>query len=985
MSRIQSLFKHKHKTKRKVLLTIVALLLILTMLPKSVYADYMAEFESKPTYDSNGTQGSDLTGGGGGWNPDVQNVHQATDSWYWFGYRMYMVDDKGYLVGDGTTYYVKDLSGDHMFDNESVTKGTTLRVNKGNVKLDSIPSVPLKAVNQVSGKVGSIPYPLVSGDKVNGNAVRAWMDTQNTNTDAYGNSMEYNVNWLVYALWGQDALKTYKEHDNYYLVVETLYESYLWTGYKTMEENKGGYYYESITEEYYTYTHLYYYVDYTYCVDGSNHMIDICCHGEDANGDTMYECLKCHRRLTDSGSGDEVVYGLSEMLNLINSNYRSTLHNYPRKNVYQKEVGKKLVLDFNHDASCTKCTGLYMCGVLTSTSNNNNLKECTNELYWDTYYGWLQYSASNPTIKSAITGETRSVMPYSTRYLAKGGNALTLSTNDIDLGLTKAGSDCSDLTASTLGSAGYGLHLYKSSQYNVTNPIHTKDPSASDQSKPHNAEEPKKTPSPSFDNTGTCTIIKVYADIYKDDSGTVHHIEDVKTYSQSQTTDWVVIEDEPIYKLQQWVVSNGTADSNYTATKWLTDTTNKYVGPTAGFDKAKQFASYDSGYYLTYTEDKKFSIGKDTNNVIYLLYLKEMPYIKTNDKKVPDNQTSYEPTNPTYPENPYNPNTPNKQGTFTIIKLYALLDEYNGAPLSYEVYTQKQTTPFIKIETESNWVLAQWYSTDKTNQSVTANDFLQKASTNDQLKSFYEKGYHLKTPSTSTIGNIKSKGVTATTKYFNDNSNTVYLIYTRTKGAVNYNATEQLITESYLAKRFSTSGYWDVHKNFHPDNLKLTVTTSSGTIQEDFRNHLFTVVNPKLSGGTWVDKNISFQVLGITDTNGNILSAISAVYSASESNGSYVTPAPYSKGYSRNSFDTEAALFSDLEYRFTAYRKDDNVTLADWKINSGSTLHTDMRDNYTNSANAIRNATNNYFVLGNTASHMGWLFFLPKIRYIVTV
>ena len=969
MNRLQQLFKHKHKTKSKILITILTLLLIITIMPQSAYAGYIAEFEDKSQYNSNGTQGSDLTVGGGGWNPSVQNVHQATDSWYWFGYRMYMVDDKGYLVGDGTTYYVIDLAGDHMFSNDSVTKGTTLRVNKGNVKLDSIPTGTLKALNQVSGKVGSIPYPLVSGDKVNGNAVRAWMDTQNTNTDAYGNSMEYNVNWLVYALWGQDALKTYKEHDNYYLVVETLYESYLWTGYKTMEENKGGYYYESITEEYYTYTHLYYYVDYTRCVDGANHMIDICCHGKDANGDTMYECLKCHRRLTDSGSGDAVVYGLSEMLNLINSDYRSTLHNYPKKNTYTKEVGKKLVLDFNHDASCTKCTGLYTCGVLTSTSNNNNLKECTNKLYWDTYYGWLQYSASNPTITSDITGETRSVMPYSTRYLAKGGNALTLSTNDLDLGLTKAGNNCSDLTASTLGSAGYGLHLYKSSQYNVSNPIHTKnpvDPTPADPNDPITPEKPEKTTSPSFDNTGNCTIIKVYGDIYKDDYGTVHHIKDVKTYSQSQTTDWLIVEDEPAYKLQGWVVCDASPDANYTATKWLTDSSNKYVGIDKGFDKLWLFKSSSSGYKKTYTEQDNFHIGED--NTIYLLYLKSLPYIKTTDKKVPDNQTSYEPTNPTYPENPYNPNNKDKQGTFTIIKLYALLDEYNGAPLSYEVYTQKQTTPFIKIQTESNWTLAQWYTTDKTNQSVTANDFLQKASTNDQLKQFYEKGFHLKTPSPSTIGNIKSKGAIATTKYFNDGSDTVYLIFTRTKGAVNYNATEQLITESYLAKRFSTSGYWDVHNNFHPDNLKLTVTTSSGTIQEDFRNHLFTVVNPALSGGTWVDKDISFQVLGITDTNGNILSAISAVYSASESNGSYVTPAPYSKGYSRNSFDTEAALFSDLEYRFTAYRKDDNVTLADWKNN-------DMRDNYTNSANAIRNATNNYFVLGNTASHMGWLFF----------
>lgn len=584
-----------------------------------------------------------------------------------------------------------------------------------------------------------------------------------------------------------------------------------------------------------------------------------------------------------------------------------------------------------------------------------------------TYNNIREYLKTVPDIKTkGVYGSTNGALGG---YLNNAANGFYLSETDLD---------------KTAGTA--GIHIYDPSlAMNKLTPIHTKDPSLStaDQSKPHKAETPKDE-SPNADNTGTSTIIKVYGDIYKDDSGKVHHITDIKTYSQSQTTDWIVIEDEPTYKLQQWVVSSGTADSSYTATKWLTDTTNKYVGPSSGFDKAKQFSSTTSGYKLTYTEQEKFSIGKDTNNTIYLLYLKEMPYIKTSTTKVPDNSTQYEPTNPTYPENPYNPNNKDKQGAFTIIKLYALLDEYNGTPLSYEVYTQKQTTPFIKIQTESNWTLAQWYTTDKTNQSVTANDFLQKASTNDQLKQFYEKGFYLKTPSTATIGNIKSKGAIATTKYFNDGSNTIYLIYTRTKGQVNYNATEQLITESYLAKRFSTSGYWNVLGHFVINDLKLTVTTSTGTIEEDFKNHLFTVVNPKLNGGSWVDRNITFKVDCLADTNGSIIPSLSAIYRASGRSASG-DPLPYIGDYMRVKFDSEAALFSDLEYRFTAYRKDDSVTLADWKINSSSTLHTDMRNNYANSANAIRNATNNYFKLGNTASHMGWLFFLPKIRYIVTV
>lgn len=301
-------------------------------------------------------------------------------------------------------------------------------------------------------------------------------------------------------------------------------------------------------------------------------------------------------------------------------------------------------------------------------------------------------------------------------------------------------------------------------------------------------EQPKKL-IPNSDNTGESTIIKVYGEIYKDGS-TVHHIGHKVTYSETQTTDWVVIEQEDKYKLVQWIVSSEAPDTNYKATEWLT-TDGKY-----SFDKKQEFSSDDTGYKLTYTAADIFQIGD--GNTIYLLYLKEMPCISTYGDVIPGTPPGIPPMHK--PENPYAPEEEDKQGDYNIVKVYATLDKYNGSVISTETYTQSGTTQYIKIESESQWNLASWKITDKYNSLITGKDWCGEAITKEHLNEFYQKGYYdISLP--SKFGKELEKGNKPVTKYF-DTGNTLYVLLIRTDGQADYTADNQIITESYISKRF---------------------------------------------------------------------------------------------------------------------------------------------------------------------------------------
>ena len=739
MNITHSIFKRKQKFQQ-LLLSVIAMALILCLTPITALADSVGA-----ALDANGSQGNTSIGSGKSNGQSETGTHRSTSS-KWVGYRLYMVDDAGNVLSDSNVgYYVTDIACNNMNPtySEGDNYGVTLRVNNNNVSLtkDQIKIKSLNTINSLSGIAGQIPAPTVAAngyESPNGEAFKAWMQTENTSLTASGKSYKNNTNWLVYALWGKTAFDTYVSNPDYYLVVETIYQCYLWTPYTNVNE----YEYETVQgSPIYSEQHLYYYKDIltstpSQCVPGvSEHQIDICSDENCTRSHT--KCVRCSK---------EIDYNFIDLLKLLFGYDRDA---YPKQVVTGYETQEVIVHKYNH--YCATCPDNF-CGVKLKEENGETyISEYTNTAYWDTWYGWMQFNADSNKNKGLVMYTWRlSPITTSTGYLALAGNALLLEKDNTDLGLNAdSAKDSNGKTLAVVNSNkyGYGIHLYKSKDSgNGGDPIHTVnpvDPTPTDTTDPITPETPQKTDTPEpFDNTGTSTIIKVYGEIYKDGS-TVYHINDKATYSQSQTTDWIVIEDESKYKLQQWVVSNGTPDTNYTATKWLTNSAGTYVG-TDGFDKSTLFTSDDTGYSLTYTEEDNFKIGE--GKTIYLLYLKELPPIETSDTKVPDTTTDFEPTNPTYPEVPTGDKKKDPNG-YNIIKVYTLLDQYNGTPLSSETYTQSSTTPFIKIEQESNWTLAHWYTTNTHKPTVKGEDFFTKA-TDSQLKSFYENGYNLKPEST---------------------------------------------------------------------------------------------------------------------------------------------------------------------------------------------------------------------------------------------
>ena len=952
MDRIQSIFKKTHK----LLFSTVALLLILCLTPTTAFAD---ELYTGGAVDSNGSQGNTSIGSGGKSNGKSEaGTHRSTSS-KWIGYRIYMVDDKGNVLGDSEVgYYVTDIMCNNMNPNysEGDNYGVTLRVNKNTVKLtkeqmkDENKIKSISVINAMSGIAGQMPAPTVAAggyESPNGEAFKAWMNLENNSKGANGETFGFNTNWLVGALWGQDAYDTYTNNPHYYLVVETIYQCYLWTQYT----NVNTYTYETVQgAPIYIQQHLYY--EKGECRTSGKHLLDIC------EGETCTQrhetCLKCHENVNIS---------FIDLVSLL-LKYGFSRDEYPKQVVIGYETQE--VIEYKYKHYCDKCPDNF-CGVKLKEENGETyISEYTNTAYLDTWYGWMKFNA-DPKKNKGLVPYTWRLTPVttSTGYLALAGNSLLLEKDNTDLNLfadPARDSNRKTLAVIDANRYGYGIHLYKSSDAgNGGDPIHTKnpvDPTPSDPNDPTPPETPQKTDTPNFDNTGSSTIIKVYGEIYKDGS-TVYHIDHKATYSETQTTDWIVIEDESKYKLQQWVVSGGTPDTSYTTTQWLN------TDGTYSFDKETLFTNSSAGYKLTYTAEDNFKIGE--GRTIYLLYLKTLPAIETSDKPTPFTPDPTVP-NPTKPENPSsdknNQNNPDKKGSYNIVKIYAILDKYNGTPLKSETYTQSSTTPFIKIESESNWTLAHWYTTNTHKPTVTGEDFFTKA-TDAQLKAFYENGYNLKPESTisSVIGTTIKSGTQPTTTYFTS-GNTVYLLFTRTEGQANYDATQQLITESYLAKRFSTLGYWDA-TGFHKSDLTLTVTTDSGTVEEAFRNHIFAVLNPSLPSGTWTDKSITFKVLAQASTTGNIISNYSKVHSALDDY-KYSNITPYYMSQDRTKLTEETMLFSNLEYRFTAYRQGDKVTLAQWKVDSGDTFSN--KASRKESATGISNATSNYFSLANSKS-----------------
>lgn len=757
------------KKFNKFLTSVVAILLIISLLPTTVFADSIGA-----GLDPNGSQGNTNIGGPSNGKSEV-GTHKSTSS-KWIGYRVYMVDqDRNVLSDSSVGYYVTDIVCNNMNPtlSEGDNYGTTLRVNNNNVDLtkSEMKIKALNTINSISGIAGQMPAPTVAAngyESPNGDAFKSWMTLENNSVGADGKKYGSNINWLVAVLWGQTALDEYTSHQDYYVVVESVYQCYLWTPYT----DTSTYTYTTVQDApIYNTEHLYYYkgTNTGGCVPGvSEHQIDIC-DGDNCSY-SHNTCLRCSK---------EIKFTWIDLAKMLLS-YGFSRSDYPKQVIVGYATHDEIVHKYDH--YCASCPDNF-CGVKLKEENEKTyISECTNDAYWDTWYGWMQFNADS-TKNNGLVPYTWYLGPMttSTGYLALAGNSLLLEKNNDTLGLNADSAKDSNgktLAVVDANKYGYGIHLYRSGDHNGGDPIHTKnpvDPTPSNPNDPITPEEPKKVTPPDepFDNTGKSTIIKVYGNIYKDGS-TTYHIDNVFTYSETNTTDWVVIEDESTYKLQQWVVSGGTPDTNYTATQWLD-----------GFDKSTLFTNSSSGYKLTYTEDEQFKIGE--GNTIYLLYLKSLPPLETSDKPIPDTPDP----NDTYPEDPSsdrnNQDNPDKKGSFNIIKVYATLDEYNGKVISSDTYPQQSTTPFIKIEDtpeSSSWTLAQWKVTNKFNSSITAENWCGEATTQSQLSKFYlNHFYDISTTSTNTskFGTVYETGTTPCTKYIS-NGTTLYLLFVKTNG-----------------------------------------------------------------------------------------------------------------------------------------------------------------------------------------------------------
>lgn len=784
MNRIQSLFKHKHKTKSRLLLSIVAMLLIITLLPLTALGADGDMITLGVTTKGNSYNGSGVAGRTYGSDPEriwgkmtSDSTGKSQTAYDLIGYRVYIVDKAGNLqskVVDLTYRNPTDYSNKQDYTT-TILCGTVDKSDVANVK-------QVKAIrdkNKVMNINSDTPEVFIArnGDYIVGQDLAHWMQV----TDSNGHTNSRKI--IEFTFEGEDVLtkikdtKYAKDTQDWQVIVEPLMYVDIWTQNCELVE------FEETTEYEWYKEHC--------IVTRGDQAVDVCCSSTSDYRVTQSskELLNyCAEMGTYLMAQRPLLYGtskltggyatkLTEYYNAVsageanekeaarqlgygNNRAYNSLNDNEKIAVYNKLVSTGKALNPNTLYIKSKSEGIAY-NVVNKVDNGNG-----EYVYADYSIAYKHKTGSNwdwvrPVTKngktyhvlSAYTGDRlystytgvknhlKTVPKLASTTPGSDGGCTKGKINDIGAGMHLSEemvfTDASGKPTKTLAAGTNGIHMYPLSDiYDFGKPIHTYDVDTKPNT-PAKSEQPKEDKQ----NTGSTTIVKVYGHIYKDDSGKIHHINHKDTFVTTQATNEIIITDEYTqtgYKLTEWVATTTTSNkTNIKATDWATVTTDLKLST----NKMKNTLGVQSYSYsssangLTHGEDNPITIGnEEDNNTIYLLYLKSLPYIETSDKKVPDNETQYEPNNPTKPENPSNDksgkNNPDKKGSFNIIKLYALLDEYDGTPLSYEVYEQKSTTPFIKIESESNWTLASWYTTDKFNQSVTANDFLQKATSN---------------------------------------------------------------------------------------------------------------------------------------------------------------------------------------------------------------------------------------------------------------
>lgn len=753
--RIQSIFRKTHK----LLFSVVAILLIISMIPTQVFAEESSELTVGVTWgNATGHSGMAYGKGGSNWSDMTRDQNgEAKINHAFVGYRVYVVDSAGNLKSS-----VVDLK--YQDEPTGSIAGSTIKVGNITVTTEELYITKTTNYNAVAstGSTGRLQVyisayyndkgSLGGGTYTLGSNFATWMQVKDS-------SGEKNAKKLMRYALGDDNVETYLAKDDYRLIVEPLMYSDVWTPYEWVTVEKA-------------------YVN-EYC---SDHFIkiyngvayDMCCDkgkSDGGNGITRDEyrawCINTHHFYAmslllkydkpDFDSATSValngVYFLEQLTRLSNEKQvisdlgygdvaYTSLTEEQQLAVYNKMVEKGYSLVYGRAYIKNRTQDGYV------YTNSNKISYYFNGIETTLYADWNIAYASDPTHwsntneqhtkygKHYVAAYTGDVI-YGTytnvkTYLASLNNLNGTKCND----WSALGGVCKDYQNplgdgfclsknESFGSTSYGagtkgMHIYHMTDIDSEKPIHTYDidtnPTVPDESE--QPSEPKQ-------NTGTSNIIKVYGKVYRYDTGKYHYMEDYKTaYVTTNTTDEIIITDEyekTGYTLTQWVVSS-KKNTGVTATKWAKINSSSYGLDYSTLKSTLGVTAYtmtSTGSGLVHGEDNPLTIGE--GNTLYLLYLKTLPAIETSDTKVPDTTTDFEPTNPTYPEVPTGDKKKDPNG-YNIIKVYTILDEYNGTPLKSETYTQSSTTPFIKIEQESNWTLAHWKVTNTYNPSITAGD-----------------------------------------------------------------------------------------------------------------------------------------------------------------------------------------------------------------------------------------------------------------------
>lgn len=312
-----------------------------------------------------------------------------------------------------------------------------------------------------------------------------------------------------------------------------------------------------------------------------------------------------------------------------------------------------------------------------------------------------------------------------------------------------------------VGNTGWGIQVYWDGDPPGGTPIDTYDIINQLKNSPANAEQPLS----GNQTDGEKTIIKLYADLYKDPkTGLYTQIVDTAQYAQQKASDKVTItNEEPIngYKVSAWYTSNteykskpkassmfattnvGNTDgtvklsslggkqlrvNNYTSAKGYAASGGKsyYAGLSSPHGKngkgskasytskdAKPYTSYkrlatkdnNRSYYGKYNypvnENGKYVELGDAKTIV-ILYTREMSYISTTDTSVNKNDDKRK----------------DNSGELTIVKLYGVIN-----PSTYEIKditskTLTGTTRNVNIHNESGYNFAEWIYVTRGKQTV---------------------------------------------------------------------------------------------------------------------------------------------------------------------------------------------------------------------------------------------------------------------------